>query len=560
MRRKKFFSLIVFGIIIFCGSALGDILNVPSQYGTIQEAIDDANNGDVIIIADGTYTGIGNKNLDFGGRAITVCSENGAEFTIIDCENDGRAFYFHSGENTNTVVEGLTITKGSAENGGGIYCVDNSSPTVRDCAFISNSAERDGGAMRLNDSSPAVTDCFFERNKAGNAGGSIAFGNSNTVLSECIFTENHCDNYSADGGAIVARGQISATIENCLFVNNKCDLRNGSGGAIRTYYSSPVITNCTFVGNRGYDAGAIGNAPDCDPIITNCILWGNDARRWGDEIRNDDNSHPTISFSNIRGGWNGSKVNNTGGSSVINGGGNINADPLFTIGPLGDYYLSQIIAGQVSDSPCVDTGSETALALGLNSYTTRTDHGGDDGIVDMGYHYQVARLQVVFDIKPGSCPNPFNLASKGVVPAAILGSAEFDVNEIDPASITLSGVGAIRSSYEDVAGLIEDGGDCECTMTGEPDGYLDLVVKFKTQEIVESLFNSGVELAKGQTLTLGLAGVLSDGTPIEGTDCIKLVGNVSKWLEAQQMDFDGDGIISFGDFAVMANYWLETSE
>jgi hypothetical protein len=66
---------------------------------------------------------------------------------------------------------------------------------------------------------------------------------------------------------------------------------------------------------------------------------------------------------------------------------NISADPCFVIGPLGDYYLSQIAAGQAFDSPCVDAGSDTAVSLCMNGCTTRTDGVSDLGIVDMGYHY-----------------------------------------------------------------------------------------------------------------------------------------------------------------------------
>ncbi len=70
------------------------------------------------------------------------------------------------------------------------------------------------------------------------------------------------------------------------------------------------------------------------------------------------------------------------------GEGNIDADPLFVTGTSGDYYLSQTAAGQGSDSPCVDTGSETAEDSGLDDRTTRTDGVPDSGIVDMGYHYE----------------------------------------------------------------------------------------------------------------------------------------------------------------------------
>jgi hypothetical protein len=166
---------------------------------------------------------------------------------------------------------------------------------------------------------------------------------------------------------------------------------------------------------------------------------------------------------------------------------------------------------------------------------------------------------VAVDIKPGSCPNPLNPTSRGILPVAVLGSADFDVYSIDPASIFLAGVPAIRSSYEDVASPVTDSNECECSEEG-PDGYLDLTLKFKTQQIVEELVNSGEELVKGQTLILPLTGQLSDGTSLEGTDCVVLVGNVSKWLAAKRWDGNADGAIDFLDLAQLAKYWLETCE
>lgn len=170
----------------------------------------------------------------------------------------------------------------------------------------------------------------------------------------------------------------------------------------------------------------------------------------------------------------------------------------------------------------------------------------------------ICAIAVGLDIKPGSCPNPLNLASRGVLPVAILGTEDFDVNAIDPASIQLASVSAIRSSYEDVATPVADGNECECTTEG-PDGYTDLTLKFRTQEIVEELISTPGELADGELLVLTLTGVLSDQMPIEGADCIVLVGNVPKALAAQRWDYNGDGIINILDFAELATYWLEST-
>ncbi len=165
---------------------------------------------------------------------------------------------------------------------------------------------------------------------------------------------------------------------------------------------------------------------------------------------------------------------------------------------------------------------------------------------------------VDIDIKPGSCPNPLNVKSQGILPVAILGSPDLDVTEIDVASIFLGGVGPIRSNYEDVSAPVVDGNECECT-TAAPDGFLDLTLKFYTQDVVSSLLFSEGELAQGQTLTLTLNGELYDGMGIRGTDCVVLVGNVSKWLAAQRWDANGDGVVNMVDLAELANYWLESS-
>lgn len=127
-----------------------------------------------------------------------------------------------------------------------------------------------------------------------------------------------------------------------------------------------------------------------------------------------------------------------------------------------------------------------------------------------------SKIPVSIDIKPQSCPNPLNIKSKGVLPAAILGTEDFDVTDIDLASIRLAGVAPIRSSIEDVSTpLLEKQDECDCISEGE-DGIDDLTLKFDTQEIVSALG----EVADGDELVLTLTGELLDGTPIEGVDCI----------------------------------------
>jgi hypothetical protein len=166
-------------------------------------------------------------------------------------------------------------------------------------------------------------------------------------------------------------------------------------------------------------------------------------------------------------------------------------------------------------------------------------------------------VSVALDIKPRSCPNPLNVKSRGVFPAAILGTEGFDVNLIDPTSIHLAGVGAIRSSYEDVAAPVADGNECECTANG-PDGYTDLNLKFRTEQIVEELVDAEGNLIEDQVLSVTITGRLLDDTAIEGTDCVVVVGDVPKWLAAKDSDINEDGKVDFEDFVELAMYWLES--
>jgi hypothetical protein len=140
-------------------------------------------------------------------------------------------------------------------------------------------------------------------------------------------------------------------------------------------------------------------------------------------------------------------------------------------------------------------------------------------------------FSVFVDVKPMSCPNPLNVRSKGVLPVAILGAEDFDVTTVDPASVRLNladmglidgeGVCPLRWAYEDVATpYLPDIGGCHDL---GPDGYLDLVLKFRTQEVV-ALDLSGHE--DGAEVDLQITGQLFDGFYIIGQDTIVVINKM----------------------------------
>lgn len=205
------------------------------------------------------------------------------------------------------------------------------------------------------------------------------------------------------------------------------------------------------------------------------------------------------------------------------------------------------------DAPGGAGGSPSISSDGKALYFART---GASGRPDIWVSY-LEPHEVSVDIKPGSCPNPLNVKSQGVLPVAILGSEEFDVNTIDVASIALTGASPIRSSFEDVSAIVSDGNECECTTAG-PDGYTDLTLKFATQAIVDELVRNWGELVHDQVLTLTLTGLLFDETAIEGGDCVVVRGKASKGVAPTKADINEDNVVDFHDFVILADQWLKS--
>ena len=85
------------------------------DYPTIQDALDCAPcDGDIVELSAGTYTGVRNRDLDFQGRSLTLRGASGRDSAVIDCQQAGRGFWLHSGEDSTTVITDLTVRNGAA--------------------------------------------------------------------------------------------------------------------------------------------------------------------------------------------------------------------------------------------------------------------------------------------------------------------------------------------------------------------------------------------------------------------------------------------------------------
>jgi hypothetical protein len=124
----------------------GEDGSAEHPFDAIQEAINAAYEGDVVIVLDGTYTGTGNQDIDFSGKAITVRSQNGPKNCILDCQDLYKAngFHFSNGEGLNSVLNGLTVLN-SYWSGIEWY---NGSPYILNCSIINNGrSDSDGGGI-----------------------------------------------------------------------------------------------------------------------------------------------------------------------------------------------------------------------------------------------------------------------------------------------------------------------------------------------------------------------------------------------------------------------------
>ena len=136
----------------------------------------------------------------------------------------------------------------------------------------------------------------------------------------------------------------------------------------------------------------------------------------------------------------------------------------------------------------------------------------------------VNTIPVPFDIKPTSCPNPFNRGDVGVLPVAILGFTGFNVANIDPATVKLEGISPIRWALEDVAApylpLTNKALNKMSCNTSGPDGLADLTLKFDNLAITKFL----ASYKKNDVVKLHITGNLkTTGTPIAGEDIIVII-------------------------------------
>ena len=262
----------------------GDI-QVPLHFPTIQEAIDTAPEGDIILVAPGTYF----ENIRFQGKAITLQSEAGAEATVIDGGQNDVVVRFQWAETAESVLDGFTITNGaSTDYGGGIYCGEMSAPVIKNCIITHNQTvlERNGAGIRCDSSSPTILNCLIKENWIdpryyGDGGGIYSGGGLGPTIKNCTIIGNIS---SESGGGIFCRGS-SLDIEDSAILEN---IAGGLGGGIRLWdcYDPEVrISRCTISGNfSGIRGGGMYSNRSWYATVENCVITDNTSVEYGGGI------------------------------------------------------------------------------------------------------------------------------------------------------------------------------------------------------------------------------------------------------------------------------------
>lgn len=246
------------------------IIRVPGDVPFIQTAIDEALEGDIVLVDPGIYS----ENLHFKGLNIEVRSTDGPDITVLNGSLSGSVVVFDDDEERHCILDGFSITGGLAETGGGIYI--DSEPTIRNCNIFGNETDLlGGGGIFIKDlRSPLISLCGIFENYSVHFGGGIYSENAEPVISDCFIYDNTAE---TSGGGISLYNKERPTrtpiIEDNRIQGNIA-LANGGGG-IMCENSDAIIRNNRISGNQAlYHGGGVyltGN-PSMPEVTGNILL------------------------------------------------------------------------------------------------------------------------------------------------------------------------------------------------------------------------------------------------------------------------------------------------
>ncbi|BAP54880.1 hypothetical protein THII_0583 [Thioploca ingrica] len=321
------------------------------------------------------------------GFTITAGQANGSQNCPLGC---GGGLFNDQGSPT---LQHLMVENNSAYYGGGLSNNTGSHPKVKYSFFKNNTATSGGGMANIN-SSPAVSHVFFMANTATQVGGgllnqqnsqpqlahlnimnnSAVYGGgmyndaSSPWLSHSIFSQNQA---SHSGGGLVNKNNNHPWLSQVVFGNNSAVQ---AGGALWNENSSPLLVHATLSQNEAASGGGIANQASSVQIM-NSILWNNKDNTGTTataQIKDDNNSHTTVTYSIIQGGWLGE--------------GNKNEDPLFAA--VENSKTQHIVAKAfhlAAHSPAIDAGNNTNIPQDLADAECKGGDGNTTELVEIDF-------------------------------------------------------------------------------------------------------------------------------------------------------------------------------
>jgi len=360
-------------------------IHVPADSSAIQAGINGATEGDTVLVAAGIYTGDGNRDIDFGGKSILLMSEEGPDFTTIDCQgselDQHRAFDIHNGEDTTAIIDGFTITGAYWDDGtytgGAAVFLDSAGMALQNCIITGNS--QSGLLIQDCDTMPLrIMNCMFKDNGVF---GIQVEGASAKIAGSVIDGNGYIGIFAADWGW----GAHSLEISGCVIVNN------GNAGLTVMYPMEFHVENSTFYNNRDgmyFEWTPPKKSPEDlvgTSTVSNCLAAYN--------LRNGfENAFGYSEYEFLCNNSYGNSTLDWAGLDYYDGDayGNIVANPEFCDTALGNLGVS-------GSSPCAPTNNNCGVLIGALE--------AECGLVDV--EEEEGPLPYTFELNQNH-PNPFN--------------------------------------------------------------------------------------------------------------------------------------------------------
>ena len=266
------------GIPDICDNLITVAQDGTGDFMDIQDAIEAADDGDVILVSPGTYAGDGSEVARIDNKLISLKSTDGPYATFIDGEGQRRCLVV-TGDSAGILIDGFTIHDGyTADSGGGMHVSGGASSTIQNMRFTECSSGWEGGGFNARYAGSIIIDsCEFGSNSAFAGGGLALTGLDEARVENCTFFNNTTID---DGAGLLAQQSYNLHILETEFTGNQGD---DDGGAVWIASSvGALISDCTMISNTVTGrAGGIHIQSNSIVTVMHCTLQSNNATYGG---------------------------------------------------------------------------------------------------------------------------------------------------------------------------------------------------------------------------------------------------------------------------------------